>query len=72
MTPLWRTCICSPPSSSFVTSYPSAAFTTGGPPGNSALVPFTIRFQYARQALTAGSPATEPMTAETTGTVRMS
>ena len=63
-----KTWLRSSPSSSLVMSMPSAALTTGGPPGNSWLVPFTMTLKWARHASTAGSPATEPSTAATTGT----
>ena len=53
-------------------SYPRAAFTTGGPPGKTWLIPFTITLKCDRQASTAGRPATDPRTADTTGTVHSS
>lgn len=68
MQPLMRVWIWSPPNSSLVISMPSAAFTTGGPPGKIWLMCFTITLKCARQALTAGRPATDPSTAETVGT----
>ena len=70
ITPLPNTWVRSSPRSSFVMSMPSAALTTGGPPGNTWLVPLTITLKWARQASTAGSPATEPSTAATTGTLQ--
>ena len=60
--------ISGPPSSSLVTSIPSAALTTGGPPGNT-WVPSTITFQWARFVCSAPMPAAAPSTADTTGTV---
>ena len=67
-TPLRWVCTWEPPSSSFDMSRPSAAFTTGGPPGNSCAVPRTMTLKWARQALMAGRPATDPSTAAATGT----
>ena len=67
--PLTRVWMCAPPRSSFEMSYPSAAFTTGGPPGKSWLVSLTITLKCARHAWIAGPPATDPRTAATTGTL---
>ena len=58
-----------PPSSSFVISVPVAARTTGGPPGNTWAFCVVITLKWASTACRAGSPATDPSTADTTGTV---
>lgn len=42
------------------------------PAGEEMPNPFDHEVEWARQALTAGSPATEPITAETTGTISRS
>ena len=49
-------------------SIPSAALTTGGPPGNTWVLS-TITFQWARLVCSAPMPAAAPITADTTGTV---
>ena len=60
-------CTSEPPSCSFVTSWPSARRTTGGPDANSADVPFTITLKCDSTAQPAGPPATGPSTAATLG-----
>ena len=52
-----------------MTSSPSAAFTTGGPPGKTCPVSRTITFQWASDVCSAPIPAAAPSTADTTGAV---
>ena len=67
MTPFF-TWMRSSPSSSLAITCPVACSTTFGPATNTWLVPRTITLKWHRHACTAGRPATEPSTAETTGT----
>ena len=67
MTPFF-TWMRSSPRSSLVMACPVACSTTLGPATNTWLVFLTMTLKWHMQAWTAGSPATEPSTAETTGT----
>ena len=70
--PLSRAWMCAPPSSSFVTSRPSARRTTGGPATKSWLVSRTITEKCEAATRAAPRPATGPSAADTTGTLESS